>query len=152
DRISWSGRPERHRQPLDATDEVRAKLLRLCRSLDVRQSAEQLYERGRDFAARQVCAQAEVGAAGPEGALLVWRARDVEAVGIREVLLVSVGGDVPHRDLLALLHVYTGERDVTRDGPPHVHHGARPADDLLDRRRAQPCKVGLPSALLVWEL
>ena len=97
-------------------------------------------------------AQAEVGAAGPECALLVRRARDVEAVGVREVFLVAIGGDVPHRDLLIPLHLHAGERRVARDGPPHVHHRARPPDDLLDRGRAQPVEVGLPLPLLVWEL
>src|SRR6266852_749612 len=151
-RVNCSGRRERHRQPFDTADEVRAELLRLRRGLDVRQPAEQLDEHRGDLSTRQVRAQAEVGAARPECALLVWRARDVEAVGVGEVFLVAVGGDVPHGDLLVPLHRYAGERRVAHDGPPHVHHRARPPDDLLDRRRAQPVEIGQPLALLVWEL
>src|SRR5438552_9747648 len=123
-RVDCSGRRERHRQPLDAADEVRAELLRLRRGLDVGQPAEQLDEHRGDLSTRQVRAQAEVGAARSEGALLVRRARDVEAVGVGEVLLVTVGGDVPHGDLLAPLQRHAGERRVARDGPPHVHHRA----------------------------
>src|ERR687892_228605 len=73
---SW---PECHRQPLDATDEVRAQPLRLGGGLDVRQSTKELHKHGGALAARQVRAQAEVGTAGPECALLVRRAGDVEA-------------------------------------------------------------------------
>src|SRR5262249_24678080 len=69
-RFLASGWRERHRQPLDAADEVRAQLLRLGRGSDVRQPAEQLDEHRGDLAARQVGAKTEVGAAGPEGALL----------------------------------------------------------------------------------
>src|SRR5262245_26311477 len=50
-RSGWS---ERHRQPLDAADEVRAQLLRLGRGLNVRQSAEQLDKHRRDLASRQM--------------------------------------------------------------------------------------------------
>src|SRR4029450_12713949 len=46
-RSGWS---ERHWQPLDAADEVRAQLLRLGRGLDVRQSAEQLDKHRGDLA------------------------------------------------------------------------------------------------------
>ena len=76
-------------------------------------------------------AQAEVRAARTEAALMVRLTRDVEAVRILEVRFVAVGGDVPHRDLLALLHLDSAEDDVARQRPAHVQDGARPPDDLF---------------------
>src|SRR6266851_8103663 len=61
-RVDRSDRLKRHRQSLDAADEVRAELLRRRRGLDVRQPAEQLDEHRGDLSTRQVRAQAEVGA------------------------------------------------------------------------------------------
>src|SRR5207253_8968820 len=90
--------------------------------------------------------------AGPEAALMIRLARDVEAVRILEVRFVAVSRDVPHRDLLTLEHLDPAEGDVARERAAHVQDGTRPPHDLLGRRRCAPFQVLKPPALLVREL
>src|SRR5262249_5943661 len=83
------GRLEADRHRLDAVDEVRAEVPNLAVELDAAEAAQQLTEHRPQLEPRQARAQAEM-LADAERQVLVGRARDVEAVGIRKDILVAI--------------------------------------------------------------
>src|SRR6266446_5736907 len=96
---------------LDAVDEVRTQPRHGSGQLDVGQPAQELFEHDLDLEAGEVGAETEV-VTDAEGEVVVRVAAHVEAVGVREDLLVPVGGDVPQRHLLPLADLLTTELGI----------------------------------------
>ena len=109
----------------------------------------QLLEHHPDLEAGQVGAEAEVGASGAEGHVVVGVPGDVElAGGGPELLLVAVGRWVPEHDLLARGDGLAAEHGVGGGGAAEEVDRAGPAQDLLDHGVGQ-LGVGDPSVPLV---
>ena len=139
----------RHRQPLDAVEEVRAQPLGRPVELELDPAREQVLERDPDLHLRQVRAEAVVHAAGPEGHVLVRVAADVEAHRLLEDGLVAVARDEPGRDLVAGADLLAGELGVDRGGAAEVVHRGGPAQHLLGRSLAQLVEAGSQALALV---
>src|SRR5215207_10892123 len=90
------------RHVLDAVDEVRAEALDRAGDLEAGQPRDQLLEHHADLQPRQVRTETDVGPPAAERHVRVRVAADVEALGVREDLLVVVGRYEPHDDLVAL--------------------------------------------------
>src|SRR3954468_3865611 len=95
--------PEPDRQRPQLVDELRLDVGGRARDLHVREALERLLEQDVELQPGERGAEAEVPAAGAESLVLVGLAPDVEAIRVLERLLVAVGGDVPHDDLVALV-------------------------------------------------
>src|SRR5438445_949360 len=121
---------------LDAADEVGAEPGRRAGELDVGQAAEQLLEHDPDLQAREVGAEAEVGA-DPEAEVVVRMPSDVEAVGMGEVLLVAVRGAVPERHPLVFADGLAVDLRVVHRGAHEVHDRGDPAHHLVHRGREE---------------
>src|SRR5688572_17000533 len=94
-------RPQPYRQRLELVDERRLHVARLAVDRDLRIAPERLLHEGPQLEPRQGGAQAVVAAARAEG-LVLGPAAQVEGVGVVVDVLVAVGRDVPHGDLVAL--------------------------------------------------
>src|SRR5262245_4314524 len=136
--------PPRAWHALDAVDEVGAEVLGRAGDLEVGDAARDLAEHHAHLAAREVRSEAVVRAGAAEADVLVRRARDVEAIGVAEDVLVAVRRVVPEHDLLAGADLLAGQLGVARGGPPEVDDRARPADELLERSRRDALEVGPP--------
>ena len=133
-------RGEGHRHVLDAADEVRAQASRpspaSCHvghaARGPRSKISRSSMRAR-LAPRQKC-----GPPPPNAMCSFGRAVDVEAEGVVEHVLVAVGRDVPHHDLVAGLDLLAADLGVGGGGAAEVEHRRRPAQDLLDGAVEQP--------------
>src|SRR5579875_4000150 len=96
-----SGEGHAHGQALEAVGEVRAVARGLAGQLDRADAGRQLLQEDPDLEARQVHAQAVVRAAASERQLVCGVSPDVEAMGVRVVVGVAVGGRKPDDDLVA---------------------------------------------------
>src|ERR1019366_5278048 len=97
-RRSGASGAEMHRKGLQLVDEGRFDVDGAARDVDVGVAFEGLFEHDLQLEAGEGGAEAEVASAGAEG-LVLFGARQIEAVGFREARLVAVGGDVPHHHL-----------------------------------------------------
>src|ERR1700722_15867288 len=93
--------------------------------------------------------QAEVGSAAAEGHVIVWSASQIELVGRgTERAGIAVGRSVVHDDLLTRGDGHATDLGVAFRSPAHVHDGAYPPKQFLDRRQKpgievlrQPCQL-----------
>ena len=136
-----------HRQGLDAVDEVRAQAPRApASSMSGRRRSNssnitRISSRARLAPRQKWCPPP------PNARCGFGLARDVEAAGVGEHVLVAVGGRVEHHDLVALADLLAADLGVARGGAPEVDHRRHPPQHLLDGVRHQR-RVGEQAAAL----
>src|SRR5579859_4661933 len=128
-RLTPSG-GDAHRQARVALDEVGVEPDRLADHLDHRVARQDLLPDHPQLHLGQALTQAPVNAEAEAGVVARAGAVDDELTRPLDGALVTVAGDVPHGDLLALADGLAAELDVFQGGAAHVGDRALPADDL----------------------
>ena len=91
-------------------------------------------------------------AAATERDVFVGEAVDVELIGIVEDFFVTVGRNVPHDDLVALLDFLVTDDRVIHCGATEVVHRRRPTKDFFNCLIDLPVDVTGERSVLIWVL